>query len=132
MEADETILLPCPLCGGDMSVALHGDEFGWRWWAVQRGTDDATACKCRLFVESDARFSLDNDDDAYSDAHALTLRDRLIEKWNTRADSGNVTCGQCKHSRTERHTGDEQLVCWVRGTHGEAVPGDGYCFKGEL
>ena len=43
-----------------------------------------------------------------------------------------IRCGQCKHSRTERHKGDEELVCWVRVTYGEAVPGDGYCFKGEL
>lgn len=43
-----------------------------------------------------------------------------------------VRCRDCRHSRTERHKGDEELVCWVRGTHGEVVPEDGYCFKGEL
>lgn len=43
-----------------------------------------------------------------------------------------IRCADCRHSRTERHTGDEQLVCWVRVTFGEVVPDDGYCFKGEL
>jgi hypothetical protein len=41
-----------------------------------------------------------------------------------------VRCRDCAHARVERHTGDEQLVCWKRPTHGEAVPADGYCHDG--
>lgn len=78
-------LPPCPICGGEMYIALHGNEIGEYWWTVQRGLDDETACKCRLFVESDAKFTLDDGEDTWSDPYALMLRDRLVEKWSTRA-----------------------------------------------
>lgn len=39
-------------------------------------------------------------------------------------------CGECIHSRIERHNGGEELVCWVRGSHGERVDGAHYCAKG--
>ena len=78
-------LPPCPICGGEMSIALHSNEFEDYWWTVQRGHNDRTACKCRLFVESDATFTLDDGEDAWSDPYALMLRDRLVEKWSTRA-----------------------------------------------
>jgi hypothetical protein len=68
-----------------MSIALHSNMFGEYWWTVQRGHNDRTACKCRLFVESDAKFTLYDGEDAWSDPYALTLRDRLVEKWSTLA-----------------------------------------------
>ena len=79
------VLERCPFCGGEVGVALHGDEFGWHWWTVQRGTDDATACKCRLFMESDARFTLEDDEDSCTSPYAQMLRERLVGKWNRRA-----------------------------------------------
>lgn len=42
-----------------------------------------------------------------------------------------VRCGACEHSRIERHTGDEHLVCWRRPTHGEIVERGHYCGYGK-
>jgi len=120
MGDDETILLPCPFCGGNIREPIT------KRWTNCLGDVSYSAwveCeKCNLTIETD-RCGYETEESAENAA---------IAAWNTRAKLENVTCGQCRHSRTERHTGDEQLVCWVRGTHGEAVPEDGYCFKGEL
>ena len=102
MEDDETILLPCPFCGGEARHYAPGP------------IDHHIEC-----VECYADIQRDTEAEA-------------IAAWNTRSKLENVTCGQCRHSRTERHKGDEELVCWVRVTYGEVVPEDGYCFKGEL
>ena len=36
-------------------------------------------------------------------------------------------CGSCGHSRIERHTGDEQRVCWVHKAFGLVVADDHFC-----
>lgn len=79
-------LLPCWHCGGEVAIALHSNEFGEHWWTVQRGHDDATACKCRLFMESD-KFCLDVEEgeQAKDSPWAMELRARLVGKWNRRA-----------------------------------------------
>lgn len=77
-------LLPCWHCGGEAAIALHSNEFGEYWWSVQRGHDDATACKCRLFMESDRKFSLEDGEKPEDSPWAMELRARLVEKWNTR------------------------------------------------
>lgn len=43
-----------------------------------------------------------------------------------------VTCKHCKHSKIERHTGDEVLTCWVHSGCGWAVKPDHFCGFGEL
>lgn len=120
------LLKSCPFCGGE---ARYVEGF----FSCDGRADRPFIALC---TNCDARIELMpkwSEFNPYSMSGCEEeMRKMVLEEWNTRADSGNVTCGQCKHSRTERHTGDEQLVCWVRGTHGEVVPDDGYCFKGEL
>ena len=77
-------LLPCWHCGGEVGIALHSNEFGEYWWSVQRGYDDETACKCRLFMESDGKFSLEEGEEPEDSPRAMELRARLVEKWNRR------------------------------------------------
>lgn len=36
-------------------------------------------------------------------------------------------CGNCSHSRIERHTGDEQRVCWVHEAFGLVVADGHFC-----
>ncbi|HAM16724.1 MAG TPA: hypothetical protein DCP91_12885 [Eggerthellaceae bacterium] len=79
-----TELLPCWHCGGEVGIALHSSKFGEYWWAVQSGRDDATACKCRLFMESDGKFSLEEGEEPEDSPRAMELRARLVEKWNRR------------------------------------------------
>ena len=44
---------------------------------------------------------------------------------------GIVTCKHCKHSKIEKHTGDETLTCWLR-SYGVQVPADHFCSFGEV
>lgn len=41
-----------------------------------------------------------------------------------------VRCGDCVHSRIEKHTGDDKLTCWIRKSHGEVVDARHFCAKG--
>lgn len=41
-----------------------------------------------------------------------------------------LRCSECAHSKVERHTGDELLVCWRRSTHGEVVAPAHFCGYG--
>ena len=100
-------MLPCPFCGGEAETLTAESMNGGYLFGIM-----CNDCRSR--------------GDVY-DTEA-----EAIAAWNTRSKLENVTCGQCRHSRTERHKGDEELVCWVRVTYGEVVPDDGYCFKGEL
>ena len=38
-----------------------------------------------------------------------------------------MRCADCGRSRTELHSGDEALVCWLRESHGEKVDPDHHC-----
>jgi len=68
-------LLPCPFCGGEVSIALCGDGFD-AWWFITRGHGE-NACKCRLFMESE-KFNKDSE-------MADFVADDLIVAWNSRA-----------------------------------------------
>ena len=70
-------LLPCPLCGGEVSIALCGDEFD-SWWFITRGHGE-NACKCRLFMESE-KFNKDSE-------MADFVAEDLIAAWNRRSDA---------------------------------------------
>ena len=72
-------LLPCPFCGGEVSIALCGDGFD-AWWFITRGHGE-NACKCRLFMESE-KFNKDSE-------MADFVADDLIAAWNSR--TGNDT-----------------------------------------
>ena len=95
-------LKPCPFCGGEVSIALHSDEFGDFWWSVQRGPNDATACRCRLFMESDAKFCLDvyEGESAEGSPWAMELKSRLVKKWNARTPEQAIAAtlggGECE------------------------------------
>lgn len=69
-------LLPCPLCGGEVSIALCGDGFD-AWWFITRGHGE-NACKCRLFMESE-KFNKDSE-------MADFVAEDLIAAWNRRAE----------------------------------------------
>lgn len=75
-------LLPCPFCGGEVSIALCGDGFD-AWWFITRGHGE-NACKCRLFMESE-KFNKDSE-------MADFVADDLIAAWNRRTGKDtNVT-----------------------------------------
>lgn len=69
-----TELKPCPFCGGEVSVAIGGDEIS-AYWFITRG-QGKRACKCRVFMES-KQFDKDSE-------MADFIRDDLIDSWNTR------------------------------------------------
>jgi hypothetical protein len=71
----ETKLLPCPICGGNVDVALMGSDI--EWWSITRGKGK-DRCKCRLFMESSC-FSSDE-----SQEYKEAAKQRMIECWNTR------------------------------------------------
>lgn len=75
----ETRLLPCPLCGKEVSVALSGDDVNI-WYFVTRGIGE-NPCKCRLFMESE-KISRDSSPDDYG-----KLKSSLIKAWNRRTCS---------------------------------------------
>lgn len=79
-----TDLLPCPFCGGEVRIVLFKDEFDCYWWAVARGADDETACHCRVFMECDRRWQVNEGDEPEDYPLASGLKRWLIEKWNTR------------------------------------------------
>ena len=78
--------LPCPFCGGDVRITLVGDEFGCCWWQVSRGIDNATACHCRVFMESDRKWQVNDGDEPEDYPLASAEKRWLIEKWNTRKE----------------------------------------------
>ena len=83
-------LLPCPFCGGEVSIALCGDGFD-AWWFITRGHGE-NACKCRLFMESE-KFNKDSE-------MANFVADDLIAAWNRRAQPENeplTRCENCTH-----------------------------------
>ena len=77
-------LLPCPFCGGEVSIALCGDGFD-AWWFITRGHGE-NACKCRLFMESE-KFNKDSE-------MADFVADDLIAAWNRRSDAVPVVRGE--------------------------------------
>ena len=84
-------LLPCPFCGGEVSIALCGDGFD-AWWFITRGHGE-NACKCRLFMESE-KFNNDSE-------MADFVADDLIAAWNRRADARQLAlktrvCPMCE------------------------------------
>ena len=89
-------LLPCPFCGGEVSIALCGDGFD-AWWFITRGHGE-NACKCRLFMESE-KFNKDSE-------MADFVADDLIAAWNRRA--GNDTNVATNADRI-RSMSDEEL-----------------------
>ena len=87
-------LLPCPFCGGEVSIALCGDGFDIAWWFITRGHGE-NACKCRLFMESE-KFNKDSE-------MADFVADDLIAAWNRRSDAVPVVrCGECKYNTSEK------------------------------
>ena len=72
-------LLPCPFCGGEVSIALCGDGFD-AWWFITRGHGE-NACKCSLFMESE-KFNKDSE-------MADFVADDLIAAWNRRTQPEN-------------------------------------------
>jgi len=65
-------LKPCPFCGREVSI-LRFDNY----WLITRGTNLATSCECRVFMESDAFHK----DDVVARRKA---KEDLIKKWNAR------------------------------------------------
>lgn len=67
-------LLPCPFCGGEVSIVEMGDEEK-HWYCITRGIGN-NPCKCRLFMESEQFYDYDTKiakDD---------IKKSLIATWN--------------------------------------------------
>ena len=73
----EIKLLPCPICNGEVKIALFGCG-GEEWYSITRFDDEDNSCQCRLFVESEKFFA--EDDESVKEKH---MQD-LINRWNTR------------------------------------------------
>lgn len=72
----EIKLLPCPFCGGEVAIALNGDNVE-QWYSITRGFGE-NKCTCRLFMESekfDAKCLLGTRERVKND---------LAKAWNTR------------------------------------------------
>lgn len=76
---DNKNLLPCPFCGGEVSVVEMGDS-GANWYGIIKGTGE-NPCKCRIFMESEIFF--DDNSQAVKD----NIKKSLIEAWNRRTCS---------------------------------------------
>ncbi len=114
-----TDLLPCPFCGGEVRIVLFKDEFDCYWWAVARSADDETACHCRVFMECDRRWQVNEGDEPEDYPLASMERRWLIEKWNTRAERTcrnldkhhNIMfkCSECGHWECQDFDGEKIL-----------------------
>lgn len=72
----EDNLRECPLCGGEVTIALsgNGDE---RWHLITRGSGK-NKCDCRLFMESEKFHKND------SEEIKMKVKSDLINRWNKR------------------------------------------------
>ena len=68
-------LKPCPFCGGEVAIALKGNDYVQ--WFVTRGFGE-NKCTCRIFMESDLFTKGDSDSDKNK------VKNNLIEAWNRR------------------------------------------------
>lgn len=86
-ERDDIVidLLPCPFCGGGVSIALTGDGMHKHWF-VTRGIGDHP-CKCRVFMESQEFFHEHN---------TTTYKKELIKAWNARQTNSLPPKSQAK------------------------------------
>lgn len=73
----EIKLLPCPICNGEVKIALFGCG-GEEWYSITRFDDEENSCQCRLFMESEKFFA--EDDESVKEKH----KQDLINRWNTR------------------------------------------------
>lgn len=80
-------LKPCPFCGGEVTIALGGDDT-YQWYFITRGNEE-NRCNCRLFMESE-RFYKDDDEETKT-----KTKSDLIKRWNRRGCSCNQkeNCG---------------------------------------
>lgn len=69
-------LKSCPFCGGEVSIALGGDDT-YQWYFITRGNRE-NRCTCRLFMESE-RFYKDDDEET-----KMKAKSDLINRWNRR------------------------------------------------
>lgn len=66
----------CPFCGGEVFVALGGNDIE-QWYFITRGNGE-NRCNCRLFMESEKFYKDDN-----KETKIKAKRD-LINRWNRR------------------------------------------------
>lgn len=69
-------LKSCPFCGGQVTIALGGDDI-YQWYFITRGNKE-NRCDCRLFMESD-KFYKDDDEET-----KIKVKIDLINRWNRR------------------------------------------------
>lgn len=69
-------LKSCPFCGGEVAIALGGDDT-YQWYFITRGNRE-NKCTCRLFMESE-RFYKNS-----GKKTKMTVRSDLINRWNRR------------------------------------------------
>lgn len=117
-------LLPCPFCGGEVSIALCGDGFD-AWWFITRGHGENT-CKCRLIMESE-KFNKDSE-------MADFVADDLIAAWNRRADHIRDTTKKVTNADRIRSMSDGELADWIDSVLNQDredwdVPGCYYCIN---
>lgn len=96
MKTNRENLMPCPFCGGEVSIAIMNDGTcdDLSYFMITRGTSKDTRCKCRIFMESEQ----------YAKGDKERVKNELIKSWNSRAErtatwakceDGSVTCSAC-------------------------------------
>lgn len=69
-------LKPCPFCGGEVAIALGGND-DEQWYFITRGNGESK-CTCKLFMNSD-KFYKDDEEETKMEA-----KSDLINQWNKR------------------------------------------------
>lgn len=83
---DGTKLLPCPFCGGEVSMAAIAHDGEYHAFITRGYSLKKKNCWCRLFMESD-KILLDRVD--FKEERAR-VRKKLAEAWNRRAESNEL------------------------------------------
>ena len=102
-------LKPCPFCGGKVYIGLASGGNPGNYvevWQIHGGhlEDD---CSCRVFMESGI---------FYPKYGGAAEKEKLIERWNRREDTNNIS------QRLEEKTNEE--ICTI--TYEQDVYTDGY------
>ena len=95
---------PCPICKGELSVALMGDDKE-QFYMITRG-NSKNHCHCRLFLESDLF------DAGISDTEKETIKQQLIQTWNNVITESRLKEGDIVQHFKREHCDNKSLYLY--------------------